>query len=248
MKNLFLALLTCFGINVSATAAPVVIDFSRSHTVDDLKKSGLVMKEIVGGAGEQVFSFQNQEILVRLPTGRSIEQKVKLGIIDTEHGVITQFSVTGDVMPHDQAILVGQSFHQSFGLPNEPLDRWNRGNADKIRDGTPYSISVNERFYPRVGFGIYPSMNGLYPWVVRLLLSWDWDLQKDWNEERAWRELPSTTYAVISLNPPSGLKYDRRDAHKISIAAAQAEQAKLRVLLLVVTILIATLWLRRKSS
>lgn len=227
MKIIFLGLLAGIWISVNTQAAPVVLDLSRSHMVDDLKKSGLVMKEISGGTGEQDFAFENQEVEIRLPGGRSIQQMVILGIIDSKDDLLTRFSITGDVMPHDQAIQVAKIFHQSFGLETSELDAWYKNNIGKVRNAEPYSISANLKFYPRIGITIRQSMNDLYPWVIGLSISWEWDKQRDWNEERVWSELPPSAIAVISLNPPSGQKYERRDAYKESLEEQKSFEQEL---------------------
>jgi len=216
-------LTTCFAI--MANAAPVVLDLSRSHSVEDLKRSGLRVKEIAGGLHGQAYSFQNQEVEILLPAGRSFRQKVALGTIDTRDSQLTRLSMYGGVMPHDEAIQVMRMFLESFDLSVTPFDEWEAQNRGKIRNAEPYSASANLRFYPRVSLGLGPSMNGLYPWVIELLISWDWDKQRDWNEERAWRELPPPTVASISLNPPSGQRYERGDAYKETLEAqAQFEK------------------------
>jgi hypothetical protein len=224
MKSYFaMLLIACAGL--AANAAPVVVDLSRSHTVDDLKRSGLRITKIAGGLHGQAYSFQNQEVVIRLPAGRSITQNVVLGTIDTKEDELTDLFMYGEVMPHDQALQVATLFHQSFGLPLHQLGNWGAQNKQKIRDGEPYSISANMNFYPRTGIAIKPSMNGLYPWVISFSLSWEWDKQRDWNEERASRELPPPTTASLSLNPPSGQKYERRDAYKETLEAqAQFEK------------------------
>jgi len=221
MKGL-LAILLIACAAAAANAAPVVLDLSHSHTVDDLKRSGLRVTEIAGGLHGQAYSLQNQEVEIRLPAGRSIIQNIVLGTIDTKEDKLTDLFMFGEVMPHNQALQVATLFHQSFGLPLNQLSTWDIQNKQKIRDGEPYSISANLNFYPRIGVAIKPSMNGLYPWVISFSLSWEWDKQRDWNEERAWRELPPPAIAAISLNPPSGQKYERRDAFKETLA----EQAK----------------------
>jgi len=220
--KVFLTILLFAGAGTAVNAVPVVLDLSRSHTVDGMKRSGLRVTEIAGGLHGQAYSFQNQEVEIRLPGGRSIIQNIVLGTIDTKEGKLTDLFTFGEVMPYDQALQVAALFHQSFRLPINQLSTWDIQNKQKIRDGEPYSISANLNFYPRIGIAIKPSMNGLYPWVISFSLSWEWDKQRDWNEERAWRELPSPAIAVISLNPPSGQKYERRDAFKETLA----EQAK----------------------
>jgi hypothetical protein len=216
-------------IKWTAWASPTVLDFSRSHTMEDLRQSGLEISEMYSGVFES-YSFKNQEVEIRLPAGRSIHHNIELGIIDTKNKQLVRISMTGDVMPHDQAYKVAMLFHKSFGLSQNSLTQWEIVNRGKIRNGEGYSISANLNYYPRISFGIDPSINGLYPWVVNLLISWDWDKQREWNEERAWRELPppSSQLATISLNPPSGSKYERKEAYKKEIAETEALRAKLR--------------------
>jgi hypothetical protein len=212
-------------IEWTAWASPAVLDFSRSHTVEDLIKSGLQIKEIAGGADEQDFSFQNQEVEILLPAGRSIHQNVKLGIIDSKDGQMIQMSTTGDIMPHEQAVKVANLFQKSFGISLDSLNQWDAINRNKGWSGDTYGVSPILKYYPIVGLAINSSNNKLYPWVIRFEMQWYWKEQRDWNEERAWRELPPPPpqLATISLNAPSGLKYERKDAYKESLEA----QAKL---------------------
>lgn len=214
---------SCFG-------APIILDFRKSHTVQDFKDSGLQIQEIRGGLEGQAYVFQNQEVEVLLPVNRLIRQSVVLGTVDTREGVLTEFDIYGDVMPHDQAAAVGRSFLESFGLPTDKFESWIVDNQKGGRDGKVFSVSANLVYYPRVSFAVRPSMNGLYPWVTKLLLSWNWDKQRDWNEERAWKELPlpAPGYEAVSLNPPSGLKYDRKEAYKEIIAESEALQKKVK--------------------
>jgi len=203
--------MTCFAVIVDA--APVILDLSRTHSVEDLRRSGLIITEINGGLHGQAYLFENQEVEILLPAGRRIRQKMVLGIIDTKDGKLTRLKVNGEVMPHDQAVQVMRLFHESFDLPVAPFDAWEARNRGKIRNAEPFSCSANRKSYPIVSLGVDVSMNGLYPWVIGLLISWDGKELWDRNEERAWRELPPPSVAVISLNPPSGLEYDRADAY-----------------------------------
>jgi hypothetical protein len=212
--------MACFVI--MAKAAPAVLDLSRSHSVEELKRSNLRVKEIAGGLHGQAYSFENQEVEIRLPGGRTIIQTVVLGTIDTRDGSLTDLYMYGNVMPQDQAVQVAEMFIKTFALSPGSLNQWEAQNRGKARNGEPFSISANLNFYPRTGIGIKPSMNGLYPWVVSLSLSWNWDKQRVWNEDRVWRELPPPTATAISLDPPSGQTYERREAYKESLE----EQAK----------------------
>lgn len=204
--------MTCFA--VMASAAPVVLDLSRSHSVEDLKRSELRVKEIAGGLHGQAYSFQNQEVEILLPRGRSFKQTVVLGTIDTKDGELTRLYMSGGVMPREQAVQIAHLFHQSYGLPDAKLTEWNITNQSSVRSVNGYAISPVLKSYPIVSLAIDDSINKLYPWVIRFEVEWGWKEQRDWNEERAWRELPLPAVAAISLNPPSGQKYERRDAFK----------------------------------
>jgi hypothetical protein len=227
-RHLLTSVLFFSALLIVVRAEPVILDFSLSHTVEDLQKSGLEIREIVVGSG-QTYSFMNQEVEIRLPAGRTIRQSDVSGIINAKGGILTEYSMTGDVMPQDQAVKVAQAFIKTFGLSPNTLNQWETQNRD-AQNVEAFSISANLNFYPRIGIGIKPSMNGIYPCVVSFSLSWNWDKQRDWNEQRAWQELspPLSQFASISLNPPSGLKYERREAYKEIIAENEALQAKLK--------------------
>jgi hypothetical protein len=212
-------------------AASVKLDFSRSHTIEDVKKSGLLLNQIKGGTDELDFSFQNQEIEVLLPGGRTFRQFVELGIIDSKNGLLSRFSTSGGVMPQEQAYLVARIFHQSFGLPLNNLEEWNRRNQGNGLSGEAFGVSPTFKYYPIVGIAIVPGTNKLYPWDINFKIEWGWREQRDWNEERVWRELPPPAITAVSLEPPSGLKYDRRDAFKDALEAQkkfEQEQAAKR--------------------
>jgi hypothetical protein len=195
-------------------ASPAVLDLSRSHSVDDLKRSGLDWKEIAGGTGERDFVFENQEVTILLPVGRSICQRVELGIVDTKDGLLTRLSMTGGVMPQNQAFQVAMGFVGGFDLPTSGLLEWDERNRGKQFGADGFSASPGLAYFPTVGISLDSSMNRLYPWVIRFEVEWGWREQRDWNEERAWRELPTPATGQISLNPPSGQTYDRKDAFK----------------------------------
>jgi hypothetical protein len=217
MKSIILHLFIAMWLSQLSWASPVVIDLSRSHSFEDLKRSGLALKEIAGGKGERDFVFENQKVKILLPGGRSIQQQVELGIVDTKDGLLTRLSMTGGVMPQEQAYQVAKSFLQNFNLPKANLEEWNTQNQGRQFGRNSFGASSGWGFYPRVGLAISSSVNKLYPWVVRCEMEWGRREQRDWNEERVWRELPPPKAAAISLDPPSGQTYDRREAYKESL-------------------------------
>lgn len=107
-----------------------------------------------------------------------------------------------------------ETFHRTFDLPLDRFEDWEKENRDKVRNADPYSVSANLKYYPRVTLGVNKSMNGLYPWVIQLSISWDWDKHQDWDEARVWNELSALGNSMISLNPPSGESYERKTAYK----------------------------------
>ena len=167
MKGIVALLVITLAAGGSANAAPVVLDLSRSHSVEDLKRSGLRIKEIAGGLHGQAYSFQNQEVEIRLPAGRSITQTMVLGTIDTRDGKLRQLSMYGGVMPLEQAAQVARMFLQSVGLPLNELDIWKQRNLNRGLSSDGFSASPILKYYPVIGIAVTSSQNKLYPWVVR---------------------------------------------------------------------------------
>lgn len=228
MKHFLWSALVFVSMAYGVMAAPVILDFSRSHAVSDLNNSTLQIVEVAGGLDGQAYSFQNQELEIHLPANRSIILNAVQGTIDTKGNQLTRFSMYGHVMPHDQAVLIGRAFLECFNLPLTEFSVWEENSKNQGRNVREFSVSANYASYPRIGFGIVPSMNGLYPWVVDVLLSWNWDKQRDWNEERAWKELspPAPGRELISLNSPNGLTYERKTAYSEIIAESEVLQKR----------------------
>ena len=215
MRDLFYSLFLTLSIISTSIAANANLDLSHSHSVGDLHDSGLHLKEMSSGIPGQAYIFQSHAMRLMLPTGRSLSITANRGRIDTDSQKITRISITGYAMPQDQAYLVASQFFDAFELDKASLESWHEENKGRGIDVTRFSISVNLGFYPRISLAVLPSMNYLYPCVIRLLISWDWRKHHDWDENRAWRELPEPPagLADISLNPPSGKVYDLKDAY-----------------------------------
>lgn len=225
MARLILILLFTQGAVSGVLGASFVLDLSHSHTIEDLRKSGLPIREIAGGGDVRSYLFSSQEVEVMLPGGKRISQSVELGVVDTRDGKVLRLFTKGAAMPHEQAVEVARGFHAGFGLPVSALEKWDV----QIRAGTRgmegYSVSPLQGYYPLVSVAFNSSLNGLYPWVICFEADWGWREQVGWDEARAWRELSFSPSAGISLNPPSGLKYDRRDAYQ-AVLKAQADYEK----------------------
>lgn len=196
------------------TAEPLLLDLSRHHNLDEILDSKLDVREIPSIPGRRQFSFKNQEIQILLPGGRSINQYVELGVIDAEKGLLRRISITGRVMPQAQAFHVATNFHESFNIPTDKLKAWSSENKDNAISRRAFGTTAGWDYYPRTSLAVESSGNKLYPWVIRCLIEWGRNEQEEWSEERVWEELSPPAKPKISLNPPSGLTYDRKDAYK----------------------------------
>jgi len=207
------ALLT---LNHLLLANTLTVDLSRSHALDDLTRSGISMNKIAGGLKGQSYSFHNQHVLLILPANRSFELQVNRGLIDTDDEYVIRISMTGSVVPTDQALLIAELFHATFNLPTTELDSWYERNRNVDYATDRFSISPLINYYPATTLTISPSMNPKYPWVTRFILRWDWRPHTGWDEERAWREFSTSPNGLthISLDPPSGRTYDRGDTFR----------------------------------
>lgn len=157
-----------------------------------------------------------------LPGGRKISQKITIALIDVKDGILTHLDLRGGVMPQDQAYEVAGNFCDSFNLPREKLESWYQRNLGQQYSVDRLGLSPNASYYPRVTLGVSAGYSKLYPWCVSLLVTWNWNVHRGWDEGRAWREFPEPSIPEISLNPPSGLKYDVADDFKPYIARMEA--------------------------
>lgn len=215
-----LLLLSASGLD----AAPAVLDFSRSHTIEDVRRSGLKIKLLTGYKGSHLaYVFEEEtDVVVILPGGRKIIQKITIAHIDEVDGVLTLLSLHGGVMPQDQAYQVAGTFCDSFNLSHDKLEVWYQLNLGKQYDTTVLNLYADDKYYPAVDLEIFPGFSTNYPWSIRFHIEWNWSKQRGRNEEQTWREFPAPAIPEISLNPPSGLKYDRADDFKPYIASLEA--------------------------
>ncbi len=223
--SLFITVLFSLSLGLCEPGPPqfekpsVTLDFSQGHSMDIIKNSGLILNDISNSSTES-YSFQKEKILIKLPNNREIKQNVTLGIVDAKNGNLVRFSSTGVIMPDEEAYEVAKVLHQNLNLPLNTLEKWYKTEMQNyVRNRKAFSISANMNSYSRISFGLNRSMNKLYPWVVNMTITWDWRKHKGWDESRANTEMkfPSEKYATISLEPPSGNVYDRRDDIKKSL-------------------------------
>ena len=214
---------------IGLEAAPAVLDFSRSHTMEDVRRSGLRFKRLSDFGHSVAYVYEeDRDVIVLLPGGRKISQRITIAQIDEKDGILTRLDLCGGVMPQDQAYRVAGVFCDSFSLSREKLESWYQRNLGQQYSVERLGLSPNGSYYPRVTLGVKAGYSKLYPWCITLLLSWNWEKHQGWDEGRASREFSSPVIPEISLNPPSGLKYDIADDFRPFVESLNADfdQAK----------------------
>ena len=217
-------LVTAIGLE----AAPAVLDFSRSHTIEDVRRSGLKIKLLTGYKGSHLaYVFEEEtDVVVLLPGGRKISQKITIAHIEAVDGILTRLALHSGVMPQDQAYQVAGTFCDSFNLSRDELEDWYRLNLGKKYDTEDLYLGSEKKYYPKVTLKAGPGFSTTYPWIICLLLRWNWTEHRGKDEEQTWREFPTPAIPEISLNPPSGLRYDRADDFKPYIESLEAAFGK----------------------
>ena len=212
-------LVTAIGLE----AAPAVLDFSRSHTMEDVRRSGLNFKRLsdLGHSVAYVYE-EDRDIFVLLPGGRKISQRITIAHLKEKDGILTHLALHSGVMPQDQAYQVAGMFCDSFNLSHDKLEAWYLLNFGKKYDNEPVNIYADDKYYPAVDLELFPSFSTTYPWSIRFHIEWNWSKQRGRTEEQTWREFPTPAIPEISLNPPSGLRYDRADDFKPYILRLEA--------------------------
>jgi hypothetical protein len=212
-------LITAIGLE----SAPVVLDFSRSHTMEDVRRSGLNFKRLsdLGHSVAYVYE-EDRDVVVLLPGGRKISQRISIAHLKEKDGILTRLALHGGVTPQDQAYQVAGTFCDSFNLSHDKLEAWYQLNFGKKYDNEPLNISADDKYYPAVALELFPSFSTTYPWSIRFHIQWNWTEHRGKDEEQTWRDFPAPAMPEISLNPPSGLKYDRADDFKPYIESLEA--------------------------
>ena len=212
-------LITAIGLE----AAPAVLDLSRSHTMEDVRRSGLNFKRLsdLGHSVAYVYE-EDRDVVVLLPGGRKISQRISIAHLKEKDGILTRLALHGGVTPQDQAYQVAGTFCDSFNLSHDKLEAWYQLNFGKKYDNEPLNISADDKYYPAVALELFPSFSTTYPWSIRFHIQWNWTEHRGKDEEQTWRDFPAPAMPEISLNPSSGLKYDRADDFKPYIESLEA--------------------------
>ena len=217
--SILAVLVTAIGLE----AAPAVLDFSRSHSMEDVRRSGLRFKRLSDFGHSVAYVYEeDRDIVVLLPGGRKISQRISIAHLKEKDGVLTLLSLHSGDKPQDQAYQVAGTFCDSFNLSHDKLEAWYQLNFGKKYDNEPLNISADDKYYPAVDLELFPSFSTTYPWSIRFHIEWNWSKQRGRTEEQTWREFPTPAIPEISLNPPSGLRYDRADDFKPYILRLEA--------------------------
>lgn len=202
-----------------------VADFSNEHSIETLTNSNVLYSEDAGRDYGRGFFLKKQNIIVRFPGGREIQQKIEDGSAEATETDLLALALNGPILPTEEAYLIATVLHQSLGLSMQPLKVWYETNKDKGRDSKSY-IAGNTKLYPTIGISIRPSMNELYPWYIRLTVGWNLTRHKDWNEAKAAVENqpPPPGLERVTLDSPSGTVYERTQAYQHLAEKASANR------------------------
>jgi hypothetical protein len=198
-----------------ARGQEVRMDFSRSHTLNDIVGLELMRLFQTSKNGDKSYFSTNPEILISLPSGQKIVTKTQsLEVRAKADGTLIYVRILGPIMPLDEVYETSKILYSVFGVPHDRLEKW-KSIADSEGSSAQTVLGGNyDGMYPPVYINVMHSMNKLYPWTISL--SFGWNQIKDDQRDEAWgREnnpKPPPGLEIVSLEPPSGKTYDRADA------------------------------------
>ncbi len=202
--------------------AQTLLDFRTSHTVQQAVAAGITTRDFKQGENEVLHVMGPENLVIALPGGQQVHWKTSFGtFVSGADGSLRNLEVFGPVLPADEAYAVALKAHQAFGIPTDRLENWKQETASKGRFAMAFSNGQNA-FYPHVFIEMQHSMNALYPWHLRVELSWN-GLPQDKHDE-AWgaahNPRPPPGFENVSFDAPSGRTYDRADAYQFFRIAA----------------------------
>ncbi len=197
----------------------VELDFTRSHDLESVLDAGLAVREFPDSQG-RTFMLSPQEVLLHLPGGLSIQQRITHGSMDAdEKGNLSSLNLYGDLMPIEEAFRTAKRVHFALGKPTTNLEKWfveNQGKGE-VREGESFPFGDNTGRYPSLHFTIRSSMNTAYPWAFSFSMGWNL-LPRNKDRDESWaasnNPRPPEGFENLSLNPPSGRIYDGKDAYR----------------------------------
>ena len=211
-----------FFVALYSIAQVPLIDFTNEHSIDQITKSGVEYQ--LFESRNRFIRIENQNIRLRFPGGRTYEFRVDRGSFDlnSQNQIVSSTLIT-ELMPTNDAAELMRIFKRSLSVSTEDVDRW----IHDVQEGKhkyPFkfedmSASTGWKHYPAIILGSKSSQNPTYEWNFVLTLRWTPERYPEgWNEEKAavHNPKPPSGYEVVSLNPPSGRFYSRKEGFEIA--------------------------------
>ncbi|NQW99011.1 hypothetical protein HQ447_00010 [bacterium] len=224
MKAIFLLII----LASFSDARVLKFDFRDSHVLQKTvgAMTELRLLEDKGKYGKEYFASDVQ-VEIFLPGGQVITGDLEhLGISVFTNGVISNFRMQGPPMPVDEAYRSGKILYSAFSIPHGRLEAW-RPNAGSGRDVTSVMDGNGRTYYPSINIEIRPSMSERYP--LRISFELSWNILRDDDRDESWGKAnnpkPPPGLDRVSLNPPSGRKYDRlEEIHELNERSAEFDR------------------------
>ena len=196
--------------------AQVVLDFSHSRDIGVILNSGIKTKPVNNSSpGQSSLIFQNETVKLILPGGGSFTIHVSIGTAKFKEANIDSLLLNGEQMPTDQAYLLMGTLHDTFRIPQADLEKWFGVASTNWSAGSSYTSAIPNS-EPRVYFRLLSSHHRLYPQFPQISVAWNLYKGKD----RSAVPPPFAEPLELSLNAPSGKRYDRNDG--VDVAAVEA--------------------------
>ena len=203
----------------AAFAETHVIDLSESHRKEAVTESGVEFTV----TDPWISPEEGEDIRLVFPGGREIEFRVNRGDFRIQDdGEMSYASLYSELMPAEEAAEVMRSFKRSIGQSTEDVDRWmeevDQGKHYQRLAFDPLSAGTGWNHYPAISLRAKSSLAPVYEWELSFYVQWTPDFfPEDWGEEKAAIHNPKPPEGLerISLNPPSGKFYSRKEAFEI---------------------------------
>ncbi len=223
-----------YSFHSYAVDNPILLDFSHSHYLDDVLKSGLKVKEDAAETSiRRTFTIaEGQNVLLRFPGGLELSQRNdEGGTMNVEsNGILKYIYFYGQILPVEEVYPLSKQLHQALNIPLERLNDWGKNIQGKIGSQAQSYTNGTHGYYPNVDVEIRHSMSLYYPWKIGITLGWNIDDEaKNWDEKwgEAHNPRPPIGLEHISLNSPSGKTYSRKDEFRELNAKQEALDKKL---------------------
>jgi len=225
MRHFPLAFILVFS--TAAFADTDVIDLSESHQKEAVTESGVEFTF----TDPWISPEEGEDIRLVFPGGREIEFRVNRGDFRIqEDGEMSYASLYSELMPAEEAAEVMRSFMHSIGQSTEDVDRWmkevDRGKHYQRLAFDPLSAGTGWNHYPAISLRVKSNLAPVYEWELSFYVQWTPDFfPEGWDEDKAaiHNPKPPEGYERISLDPPSGQFYSRKEAFEIDRARLVSE-------------------------